>query len=170
MPAVAFHQGALDQGGGNHLYYLWCNATCTAEESWAAAPVGLGENDGRDVALALDGQCRPQIAYRDRTKYGLGFAWCNTNCESPTAQWVSMVAESADEINRDLPAGTFGNCPEAYWFGGFVPSLALDAAGNPRIAYEADLSARCVYNSPTGPVQRIERLLHTVGYFTFPRP
>lgn len=62
-------------------------------------------------------------------------------------------------------------CVEHYWFGGMRPALALDAAGNPRFAYDAEYSRRCFIN-PEIPSQGtfIERLMWTSRFGFFPNP
>jgi hypothetical protein len=136
-PRVAFYQAEMPGGAGNRLFYAWCNAGCTSAASWSNAPVGLAQGDGQDPALALDAQGRPRIAYTRPSLEGIGYRWCDSQCESAGAQWKGRAVEPISKLNSDYPIPPPFDCSLATW-SGLKPALALDRAGNPRFAYEGE--------------------------------
>lgn len=120
------------------LYYGWCDANCVAEQTsgWNWAPIGLPALAGSDVDLALDKQGRPRMAYMDHNQ-GLGYSWCNQNCEGTTAPWQHGVAETNSSLSTDYDVLPIRKCTVSTWFTGVRPTLTLDAQGNPRIVYDA---------------------------------
>jgi hypothetical protein len=135
-PRVAFYQAEMPSGG-NRLFYAWCNTGCTSAASWSKAPIGLPQNVGQDPAIALDRQGRPRIAYTRPSLEGIGYLWCDSQCESGAAQWQSRLAEPMATLNKDYPVPPPFDCSLATW-SGIRPQLALDPAGNPRIGYEGE--------------------------------
>jgi len=143
--------GTLDP---NTLYYLYCAADpCTQGQSWGALNLGLPSTHGEaGVDLVLDGQNRPRIAYHApmAAGFGLYYAWCDANCTTSTQGWQSEEVEPSEAVNEELPIPPAPGCPFpqcnppippctiSTWDTGVRPSLALDAAGNPRVAYDAD--------------------------------
>lgn len=137
----------------NTLYYLWCDAaSCLQSQAWHALDLNLPDTNGEDgVSLALDSQNRPRIAYHAglTTGDGLYYAHCNTNCGA-AASWQSGRVEPSAKVNTELPIPPYSGCPfpqcnppippctYSFWETGVRPALALDPAGNPRIAYDAD--------------------------------
>ena len=137
-PRIAFYLGSLDNGQGQRLYYLWCNTNCIAAENWGGSSVGLGQGDGLDPDLALDSQNRPHITYRSSSPDGLGYATCESNCESASATWQHRVLETSSTLDAEWPIPPPTGCTDAFWYGGYRSSLALSAGGVPRIAYDAE--------------------------------
>jgi hypothetical protein len=144
-PRAVFYQGWLDDGGGKQLYYLWCNDDCVLANTWDGL-ILMSEN-GYEPDLALDADGRPRIAYRNAKDDGLGYIWCNEQCETAQGTWSGGLLESAETLAKDLAIPVAPHCTLAYWFGGFKPALALDPAGNPRIFYEAAQYQRCSQRS-----------------------
>jgi hypothetical protein len=137
QPRLAFNQGWIGSGPPNYLWYLWCNTGCTNSANWAGSSVGE-KGQSEDADLALDALDRPRIAFRNiLSPDGLGYVWCNTNCESTSATWQGGLLEPSSvlDVEWDIPIPL--NCSGSYWWGGYRPSLALDTAGNPRIGYVA---------------------------------
>jgi hypothetical protein len=66
---------------------------------------------------------------------GLGYFWCDTNCESDTATWQGGLVEPSSDLDVEWPIPPPSSCDNSFWYGGYRPSLALDTAGNPRIGY-----------------------------------
>jgi hypothetical protein len=143
--------GTLDP---NTLYYLSCAAApCTQGQFWQALNLALPSTHGEaGVDLALDGQNRPRIAYHApmAAGFGLHYAWCNANCETSAQGWQYQEIEASETVNQEMPIPPWPGCsfPEcnppippctiSTWDTGMRPSLALDAAGHPRLAYDAD--------------------------------
>jgi hypothetical protein len=163
-PRVAIYQEGLDDGSGDQLIYGWCDDDCLAEENWHGALVGLPQHDGETPDLELDQQGRPRIAYHAAGAAGLGYLWCNSACETDTAQWQQMIAEDNDALDKTFPLPVPIGCDRAGWSGGFRPTLVLDAHGNPRIGTDAHRLMRCWYEDPEdpgNPYQRTETYWHT---------
>jgi hypothetical protein len=133
---------------GAHSRYLWCNGACTDGARWGSAPIDPIHTDGGDPDLQLDQLDRPRIAFHWQSApddlqghLGLGYAWCDTSCESPGALFQRRLVDDSRQLDTDWPLPWPSNCPYANWLGGYRPSLALDAAGQPRIAADADFVA-----------------------------
>jgi hypothetical protein len=137
-PRVAFYQGSLSNGQGQRLYYVWCNTGCTNGLNWNGVAIGLAVSDGQDPDLALDGQGRPRIVYRNAVADGLRYAWCDASCESITPVWQQRLVEPSTVLDAEWPIPPPANCTSAFWYGSYRPSIALDTAGNPRFAYDAE--------------------------------
>lgn len=155
-PRLALYTGT-GLGGSlapNTLYFLSCDAAnCAQGQAWQALNLGLSQTHGEaGVDLALDSQNRPRIAYHAplAAGYGLYYAWCNTNCGASASGWQYKEVEPSEKVNQELPIPPWPGCafPQcnppippctfSSWNTGVRPSLALEAAGNPRIAYDAD--------------------------------
>jgi len=155
-PRLAYYTGTGVGGDfpANYLYYLSCDAAdCGQPQGWHILNLGLPFTHGEaGLDLALDSQDRPRLAYHAPVAAGFGlfFAWCNNNCESSNAGWQEQELEPSEQVNQELPIPPKGGCSFplcnppvpactiSTWNTGVRPSLALDAAGNPRIAYDAD--------------------------------
>jgi hypothetical protein len=128
------------------LSYLSCNGACGTAGNWASRGIGLAQGDGSDADLRFDGQDHPRMSFRAATNpdtvpgglgFGEAFGWCNANCESTSGSWQRQLAEPATQLDAEWPIPPPAGC-QAGWIGGFRSSLALDSAGNPRIAYDAE--------------------------------
>ena len=138
QPRLVFEQGTISPGPGNYLWYWWCNTGCTVGANWAGSSVGT-QGQAEDANLALDVLNRPRIAFRSMSPDGLGYFWCDTNCESASATWLGGLVEPSSDLDVDWVILPWEGCsPTAsYWYGGKRPSLALDTSGNVRIGYVA---------------------------------
>jgi hypothetical protein len=155
-PRLALYTGT-GQGGSlapNTLYYLACDAaSCAQTADWSALDLGFTETHGEaGVDLALDPQGRPRIAYHAplAAGFGLYYAWCNTGCLASAQNWQTQEVEPSEQVDQELPIPPSPGCPfpqcnppipactVSFWDTGVRPSLALDPAGHPRIAYDAD--------------------------------
>jgi hypothetical protein len=137
QPRLVFEQGSISPGPGNYLWYWWCNTGCTNGANWAGSSVGA-QAQAQDADLALDALNRPRIAFRNiLSPDGLGYFWCDTNCESDTATWLGGLLEPSSDLDVEWDILPPLNCSGSYWWNGYRPSLALDMAGNPRIGYVA---------------------------------
>lgn len=155
-PRLALYTGT-GAGGSlapNSLYYLACDAAqCAADQAWSALRLNLPQTQGEEgVALALDSQNRPRIGFHAplAAGFGLHFAWCNATCATSAQAWQAQEVEASEEVNAELPIPPWPGCPFpqcnppippctlSSWDSGVRPALALDGAGNPRIAYDAE--------------------------------
>ena len=121
------------------LHYAWCNTACfdANASDWNQTTLGLPENYGEGADLVLDAQNQPRLAY-ELGGTGLGYASCNSNCESVNSIWNTSNREATSVIIAQYPSFPPYSCPIQTWFNGKRPSLALDPAGNPRIGYDAE--------------------------------
>ncbi|MBC8076320.1 MAG: hypothetical protein H7Y32_09630, partial [Chloroflexales bacterium] len=156
---------------GGPFYCAWCDANCTDAAGWAGTTLDVGSDSGQYSALVLDGQGSPRVAYRHGVA-NIGYAWCDSACESEHAQWRYQVAEESDAIGADLSVPLLPHCLRGGWFGGLRPTLALDRASNPRIAYDAEFMMECrrYPNDPTNQQTFIETKWWTSRLLYFPQP
>lgn len=162
-PRMAFYQASLDGGGGNTFYYLWCDAACSDGTHWDGAPLALSPAASGDpeADLAFDSQDRPHLSYRTGgPAFGLGYAWCEANCQSASGTWHSQLAESSEVLNAEWPRPPYPGCTFSSWYGGYRSALALDPDDNPIFFYDAEhlinTGATCI---PTTTDYRTVRLL-----------
>jgi hypothetical protein len=155
-PRILYYTGTGSGGTypANVLYYLSCDAAdCAQLENWFVLDLNFPYFHGEQgVALAFDPQDRPRIAYHAQITAGFGlyYAWCNSNCSTSAADWQTQKIEPSEQVDQELPIPPAKGCPFplcnppkpactlSFWDTGVRPSLALDSAGNPRIAYDAD--------------------------------
>lgn len=171
-PRIAFYQGAFASGQGDRLFYLWCNDGCLDGNQWNSNGLGLSQNDGRGPDLELDSAGRPRLAYALYNAGGLGYSWCNGNCESAGATWQHRVVKSRANLQADWPVAFPPHCDGGLW-DGLTPTLALDRAGHPRIAADTTYHARCWYNPDTGewdPQSIFHLIWRAVRVDFFPQP
>ncbi|MCB0209081.1 MAG: hypothetical protein KDJ52_07120 [Anaerolineae bacterium] len=171
-PRLVFYEGSLAGGGGDQLFYAWCNGTCSNGNSWQGVPLAINQNNGRGPDLELDANGRPRIAYALYDFGGLGYSWCNSNCESANGVWQHKVVESRADLLAEWPVAYPPHCDGGLW-DGVAPTLALDKGGNPRIAYDTTYNARCTYIPETGewePTQVFHLIWRSVRVNFFPQP
>lgn len=151
-PRVVQFQGALTADDLGRLIYLSCDAGCEHEEAWRKVTIGA-PGEGTSPDLELDRLGRPRIAYGYRPASGgglLGYAWCDgANCAGDAGQWRRQTIETNATLNATFTPDIPLSCKEQIWSDA-IPSLSLDAAGNPRIAYDALNSAMCYYDLGPG--------------------
>lgn len=158
----------------NQLLYVACESGCLETgENWSFSRVLNVKGAGQGANVELDGQGRPRIAWID-TAGDLGYAWCNTACASETASWGRQIVESEAQLRQEHPQAIPGHCRNDLW-NGLAPALALDQAGNPRIAYDVAVSADCYYDTTPGdpsdpPTVRFEPIWRGVHLTYFPQP
>src|SRR4051812_25321573 len=123
-------------------------ATPTNASRAGSVPIDPARIDGGDPDLQLDAHDRPRIAFHWQDdpqliqgQLGVGYAWCDTNCESPGAVFQRALTEESAALDTDWPLTRPLNCGYAHWLDGYRPSLTLDGMGNPRIAVDADFVA-----------------------------
>jgi hypothetical protein len=146
-PRLAVYAGcSLPTGAqleADKLHYAWCDSADCVTAGWTFYGIGLDQDFGKEPDLALDGQGRPQIAYRidsiATSTYALGYALCDASCQANGATWRSLIRETDDQLNALQPVPPKSGCSISLWdfWDNVHPSLALDGAGNPRIGYDA---------------------------------
>jgi hypothetical protein len=148
--AIQPWQGYSDYLHLGQLSYMACDANCAQYESWTALDLGLPSRSGEGgVDLALDSLNRPRIAYRIPAPTDeLAYIWCNVNCETSAQGWQSQIIPTTAAAQQEFPFDPMQGCPSptcippippctsAFWDAGYWPSLTLDGAGNPRLAFD----------------------------------
>lgn len=169
-PRIAFFQAATDSGSGDQLWYLSCDGNCLDLSGWQGTTIGLALTEGQNADLELDAQGRPRMAYEALSPGSLGYAWCNAGCTS-AASWQHKTIEDSDKLQAELPVTKPISCDQQGWFDA-IPSLALDAQGNPHVAYDAVNVARCWYDRGPGepPGTRVEYLWRAARVAFFAQP
>jgi hypothetical protein len=162
--------GTIASGFEAHvLHYLSCDANCMNDSSWSSRSVTV-PGEGETPDLELDAQGRPRIAAI--FKGALGLLWCDANC-SGNAQWQVKIIETPQQMKQGNPQAIPLTCDSDLWKA-LTPSLALDNGGNPRIAYDVQVDARCRFedpNNPNGPpVTSFRRIWNGVRLAFLPRP
>jgi hypothetical protein len=138
-PRLGFYSGSYGYApfDPQQLYYLWCNTGCTTDAgNWFLSNTNMPFGSGDGVDIALDKLNRPRLSFQIAGK-GLGYAWCNTNCESTSSAWQSVEVESQQSLSHNFEVLPVQRCTVSTWFNGQRTSLALDPAGNPRFGYDA---------------------------------
>jgi hypothetical protein len=171
-PRIAFYEGDQLGDAGDRLHYLWCDAAdCLTDSNWWMMDLGLGSTVGTDADLELDAQDRPRIAYINGSLDGLGYVWCNSACQSDQAQWTYEPIETGAVLDAEFPVPRPSHCDAGFW-NGLSPVMALDSAGNPRVAYDAKYDTRCWYddaNDNLPPYLQFWQLRHAVRVVIFPQ-
>lgn len=155
------------------LLYLWCETGCLDQAGWQYNNVGLASESGQSADLELDAAGRPRLAWI-ASNGDLGYAWCDSGCESDPAPWQQQIVETEDALRQEHPQAIPGHCDADVWEG-LAPALALDAAGNPRITYDVSVEARCSYDTTPGdpsdqPTIKFEPVWRGVHLAFFPQP
>lgn len=138
-PRLGFYSGSYAYGAfqAGSLYYLWCDQGCGSDAgNWFLFDSGAPSGSGDGVDLALDKQDRPRMSFQIGGE-GLGYAWCDSNCETASAIWQIREVESQAELADNYEVLPTRRCTVSTWFNGERTSLALDPAGNPRFGYDA---------------------------------
>lgn len=148
-PRVVYFKYLSSQDTTRSLFYLWCDEACLSAESWQITGVGLPDEEGIGADLELDAQGRPRVAFLSST--ALGYAWCDGACAT-SAGWQRRSADSDEQMTQDYPVPLPTTCRAGIW-DGYAPSLSLDGAGAPLMAYDASYRASCQYVDPENPGQ-----------------
>jgi hypothetical protein len=146
-PRLALAQGDLGAGNpGGFVFLAFCDSGCTAGvgaagSGWGAHTLGLPVYSGANgVDLALGEGGKVLLAFgRASSGTEVGLATCTTGCTTFVPVWTQATVESAAQLAvaaaRPVPAGYDG----AGWLTvGRAPSVALDSAGVPWLAYGAE--------------------------------
>jgi hypothetical protein len=157
----------------NRLLYLYCDTNCFDPANWGFGRVLGAPNDGNGADLELDAAGRPRLAWI-ASNGDLGYAWCNSGCETDQAAWQQQIVETEQALRQEHPQAIPPHCQTDLW-NGLAPVLALDAAGNPHIAYDVSVKADCYYDDTPGdpsdaPTVRFESIWRGVHLAFFPHP
>lgn len=168
---VIFTGGGLEPEKFNYqLLYLWCETGCMEATSWYFDFVGLESQEGESPDLELNAQGQPRIAWMAYNG-DLGYSWCNSACQSENGAWNNQIVETEDELRQAFPQAIPAHCDADIWEG-LAPVLSLDRNGNPRIAYDVPVEARCLYDPGDGsePYQRFMPVWRAARLTYFPQP
>lgn len=152
--------------------YGWCDGGCLGADRWFAFTTSRGAGaDADGLDLALDALGRPRVAAGVRGV--MSYMWCDSRCESDAASWQVQAVDAemdADWVPAIPPTCLPGN---SAWIAGKVTSLALDAQGNPRIAYTPLVPGQCWNGTDpaTGePIYQARVLYRAVRFHFMPQP
>jgi hypothetical protein len=145
QPRIAYFDGARLNGEGEWLYYGWCNQACTTASNWQRYDFNFAAKEGQEPDLVLDAAGKPHIAYALYSDGGLGYSFCDSDCESANGHWTNQVVESRANLAQVWDVAYPPHCDGGVW-DGLTPTLALDKSGNALFAYDATYYARCYYN------------------------
>jgi hypothetical protein len=125
---LAYFIDSIGGGIARQLGFASCDgAACTAG-NWERGVVDTGgplaADVGRFASLALTSSGLPRIAYRDATGKDLKFASCSAGCTQGPGAWSRQFVDTGADVGQHA-------------------SLALDAQGQPRVAYR-DAGARAL--------------------------
>jgi hypothetical protein len=172
-PRVAFYIGSLPDNGGEHLFYLWCDEGCLNADNWYYNDPGVPSRSGRHPDLELTAGGKPRIAVMAGNSGGLGYIWCDQDCETDNPQWKGAAIETTKTLEAEFPQALPTSCDAGLWTT-LTPALALDSAGNPFMAYDARYDTRCWYTDPTRPADppsyRFTQLWSTVRGVVMTQP
>jgi hypothetical protein len=168
-PHLVFYQEALADGEGKRLLYASCKVdNCRDPRNWNTLDLGLGFSNGQEPDLELDAQGQPRIAYA-LYNGGLGYSWCNANCESASANWQHRTLESSTDLQAAWPVAHPPHCDAGIW-SSLTPVLVLDRDAQPHVAFDATYHARCWYDDPNDnlpPNSRMEQVMRAVRVIIF---
>lgn len=142
-PRIALYEGYLPGTPQNlKTYWAWCNAGCNDDTKWSSAELAVPERFAEGgISLALDAQGNPSVAGgtedSSNSQYGAALARCTAGCLDSNATWKAAFVESDEDATTANPVPLDKGCSISAWAVGKEVSLALDAAGSPRLAYDA---------------------------------
>ncbi|KAB8141070.1 hypothetical protein F8S13_21365 [Chloroflexia bacterium SDU3-3] len=168
-PRASFFKYDADDGSGDTLYYLWCDGSCLSTAGWHTLNLNLPKGEGIGADIELDSAGKPRIAYL--TSADLGYAWCDGGCTA-AGGWKHGYADNDDLMSDSYPVPLPYTCSSGVW-DSYSPSLALDAEGNPRMAYDASYQAYCQFEDPDRPGEVENRFIevwHSARTVFVPQP
>lgn len=113
------------------IFYIWCDADCLTMASWKMQALSPQIGSQQQLDMQLDGQDRPRVVF------STSYAWCNAACQSSRGDWHAKVIETSNTLDQLYPVPAPTDCTESRWASGYIPTLALDLHGNPRVTFVA---------------------------------
>lgn len=98
------------------LFYATCAAVCSTGASWTIVPIDTVGNIGSSSAIAVDGNRRVHIIYRDDEHMRLRYATCTAPCGAATIFRFATVDSSSVGV-------------------GLAPSITVDGNNNVHAVY-----------------------------------
>lgn len=153
------------------LHYAWCDEKCNDPSSWGAAAIGAPVDHGREsVALALDAQGRPFVAYPDEPRRGAFLAWCEGSCEGEGAEWMVGGLDTSEALQQDIdlmeliPAacGSANDGAAYFWFAGRTPRVSVHPSGGVGVVHVGTSLYRCSMGGTVRDGIRLVRYLDLV--------
>lgn len=166
-----FTGGGADEGIDYQLIYFACSGNCMDVEGWRGSVLTMPLHDGQGPDIELDAANNPRIAFM-QDNGDLGYAWCDQSCALMPDHWQVTTIETTEAQEADYPQALPPHCDQPLWQG-LTPTLVLDSAGNPRIAHDVQVDARCTYvdpEDPNNPYIRFERVWNGVRWNYLPQP
>lgn len=163
-PATDSPRAVSYQSGERKLFYHSCDGDCL-DGGWGSTEL-RADGWGLGADLELDGRGRPRMALLNGSR-GAGVMACDSACGQP-ASWGEALVETLDDLDAAYPVARPVTCDNGLW-DIYSPTLALDAAGDPHIIYDASYKARCQYVDPTQPAPPTDvfhEIWHSVRYTT----
>jgi hypothetical protein len=80
----------------------------------------------------------------------VAFWWCDEACEVADSAWQVNRVEGGQELAQERPTALPFTCDGEVWEG-LAPTLALDPEGQPLVAYDVSVEARCLYQEVGDP-------------------
>jgi len=169
-PRIVFYRGSdINRSEGERLYYLECNADCRKPEGWQRIDLGVEQGYGQDPDLVIDAQGRMRIAWTSQLG-SLGFSYCNASCLQPAA-WTNLHFQEETDVKwrQEFPQALPPNCTDSVWKAKNTV-LAVDGADTLNIAFDIEINARCVEETPGDPTPylRYRRIWDTVRHIAYP--
>ena len=92
------------QPEGQPVIYAWCDAGCEAAANWFGYLLADEPGTAVEPTLALDAAGSPRMVYQTGSGAGLGYAWCEADCETD---------EVCCDIYREPVCLKAEKCPQA---------------------------------------------------------
>ena len=133
----------------HELIYLWCEADCGKDASWAGSALQPGNGIGEGADLVLDEKERPRVAMLTRQGEA-ALAACDTDCETSTPKWRFSIAEPIATPQKQRPQALPFHCDGEVWEA-LMPRLSVEG-DTATVGYDLLVSARCLYKHFQDPV------------------
>lgn len=141
-PRFALYSGWYVNDIPSHqVLYVWCDADCLSSTSWQSQALTPKADAQQQLDMQLDTQDRPRVVFNT------SYAWCNATCQTNQGDWHAKMIETSSTLNQLYPVPLPTDCTESTWASGYIPTLALDPQGNPRVTFVAQHITSGVHRS-----------------------